>query len=335
MGRRTVLLAAVALAAVVALAVPGTGQPALADDAMGDVDCDTAVNTIDVMLILQRHAGLIDSLPCLQNADVDLDASVTAVDAVLVLQFAAGLIGTLPPPSIALRDIPESCGWRQLSDATLIANDTLTRSSSSLYLDRDERDALSEELEGVLARIRDAYPAVAHIRVWESYIAGMVVVTPEPALRDAIQALIPDDRGLVTFVTGFSAFDDLNARLGLRSIHRLKLRSINTLLLSLCFDDHLNVPAAAAAYRDLDGVWSATPNAAFGDGPDIEAMRSGETWYAVFRDAWGDCPSGCTGEELFFFTALGDEVTKLDENEARADPVFLELLDRLGPGLGW
>lgn len=335
MGRQAVVLAAVALAAVVALAVPGAGQPVLADDAPGDVDCDTAVNTIDVMLILQRHAGLVESLPCLQNADVDLDASVTAVDAELVLQFSAGLIGTLPPPSIALRDIPESCGWRQLSDASLIANDILTRSSSSLFLDRDERDALSEELEGVLARIRDAYPAVAHIRPWESYVAGRVTVTPEPTLRDAIQALIPDERGLVSFVTGFTTFDDLNARLGLRGIHRLKLTSINTLVLSLCFDDHLNVPAAATAYRDLEGVLSAKPSLLLGDGPDIEAMRSGETWYVVFRDAWGDCPSGCTEGELFFFTVLGDEVTEVDESAARAEPIFLELLDRLRVGLGW
>jgi hypothetical protein len=329
MERHTVGLAAIALAAVVALAVLGAGRPALAHDPCGDANCDGAVNTVDVALILQHHAGLLASLPCLHNADVDLDGSVTSVDAALILQYGAGLITKLPPLSGELRDIPE-CGPRpELSEAAYIVTEMLARGSSDLFLDREERDALSGELHAALARIREAHPAMADISVKPSYDVGRVALTPDAGLIDAIQALVPDERGLVTFVTGYAGFDDLNARLGLRGIHRLKLTAIDSLWLTLCFDDHLNAPAAVAAYGDLEEVLYAYAGSGYVDGPDIEAMRSGETWYVVFRDAWGDCIMGCIEEELFFFTVAGDQVIAVDESEALADPRFVELVQLL------
>lgn len=62
-----------------------------------DVNCDSSVNSLDALLILQVSARLSDSLPCLQNADANDDGAVDAVDAALVLQADAGLLA-LPPP---------------------------------------------------------------------------------------------------------------------------------------------------------------------------------------------------------------------------------------------
>jgi hypothetical protein len=63
---------------------------------IGDVDCNGMVNAIDSAYILQFIAGMIEALPCPDNADVNEDGSVNAVDATLILQFTAGFFGSLP-----------------------------------------------------------------------------------------------------------------------------------------------------------------------------------------------------------------------------------------------
>ena len=52
---------------------------------------------IDAAFVLQFNAGLLDSLPCEENADVNTDGSSNAIDALLILQFVAGLLDSLPP----------------------------------------------------------------------------------------------------------------------------------------------------------------------------------------------------------------------------------------------
>ncbi len=69
----------------------------LGKGAVGDVDCDGAINSIDAALVLQRSAGLVTTLPCDDNADVNGDGRVDAVDAALILQYTAGLLTRLPP----------------------------------------------------------------------------------------------------------------------------------------------------------------------------------------------------------------------------------------------
>jgi hypothetical protein len=63
--------------------------------ACGDVNGDGAVNSIDVALILQLVAALIDDVTNDEMADVDQDGNVNSIDATLILQFDAGLIGQL------------------------------------------------------------------------------------------------------------------------------------------------------------------------------------------------------------------------------------------------
>lgn len=69
------------------------------EKALGDVNNDGFVNSVDAALVLQDVAGLINlAASQLDNADVDLDGEVTSIDAALILQFTADLIPTLPPP---------------------------------------------------------------------------------------------------------------------------------------------------------------------------------------------------------------------------------------------
>ena len=64
---------------------------------VGDVDCNSDVNSIDAALVLQFDAGLIATLPCLPAGDVNGDSEINSIDAALILQFTAGLLSSLPP----------------------------------------------------------------------------------------------------------------------------------------------------------------------------------------------------------------------------------------------
>ena len=65
--------------------------------ALGDVDCNGVVNSVDALWVLWLVASLVNSLPCPEVADVNLDGAIDAVDAALILQVEAGIVDSLPP----------------------------------------------------------------------------------------------------------------------------------------------------------------------------------------------------------------------------------------------
>lgn len=69
-----------------------TPMPTVEGKLAGDANCSDTVDAVDASLILQYAAGLVDELPCLENADVNHDGSVNSIDANLVLQIGAGYI---------------------------------------------------------------------------------------------------------------------------------------------------------------------------------------------------------------------------------------------------
>ena len=50
----------------------------------------------------------------------------------------------------------------------------------------------------------------------------------------------------------------------------------------------------------------------------------------VARRAWGDCPSGCINEELYFFIVDGNEVDQVDPAQAMGIAEFRELVMNRG-----
>jgi TolB protein len=61
----------------------------------GDGNCDWSVTSVDAALDLQFDAGLLQAIPCWQQADANDDGRVNSLDASLKLQHVAGLF-TLP-----------------------------------------------------------------------------------------------------------------------------------------------------------------------------------------------------------------------------------------------
>lgn len=64
---------------------------------VGDASCDGNVNSIDAALILQSGAGLLQAIPCEEEADTNQDGTINSIDAALILQYSAGLLDQLPP----------------------------------------------------------------------------------------------------------------------------------------------------------------------------------------------------------------------------------------------
>jgi hypothetical protein len=76
----------------------GAAPPRISEAAAsgrGDVNCDKAVDPIDVALVLQVEAGLLHGLPC-DVGDVNHDGLTNSIDSSFVLQRVAELIPALP-----------------------------------------------------------------------------------------------------------------------------------------------------------------------------------------------------------------------------------------------
>ena len=291
----------------------------------GDASCDGRVDSIDAALILQADAGIVQTLPCPDNANVDFYSGLTSQDALLILQYHAGLLPLLPPD--ALQNIPTECpATASLSDGTVIANELLSASSLDLLLDRRQRDALATEINATLLSIRSLYPNVADVHARPHYPPGVIFINGSPEFVQRIRDLVAGGSKTVTLITGEPAFDLLNARLSLRGFHVFTALSA----LIACFDDHLNVPAAETAYDGVDGVLSAHRGLT-SDGPDVRAVPSAGTWYVLFRDASGDCLAGCISEELFYFTVEENVVSPVASDDAMNSSIFQSLLCQVSP----
>ena len=213
------------------------------------------------------------------------------------------------------------------TEADILAHRILSSQDDSLLLDPAERDRLADELAAVLSSIRDAHPAVADITARPSHTVGLLLVGLEPGLFDVVSSLLEEQAGPVELRTGYEAFDSLNATLGLSVVVDL-IDSFHYAV--FYFSEHLNVPAAAAAYAVVEGIEYAEPDGYVGDGPDIYADYSQGRWYIVARHAEGDCPSGCIIEELFYFVVDGTAVEMIDSEQAKETAEFMDLVMNQG-----
>jgi hypothetical protein len=269
--------------------------------------------------------GLVMLAAACQEAEEEARATLTAT-----ATATAGTTGSSTPDTASgvLSTCPSFPEGR--SDAAIIATGILSRQKQELVLDSEEFAALSGELERILQLIRDAYSDTASIHARDDrYVPGQIILGVESPLKEAIQNAVASQPSTAGLVTGQAAFDALSTQLGgVRGLKTQNLEKHGYLL--LCLDELVNVSAASQAYSKLEGVRNASPNDLCGDGPDIDALRDGDTWYVVFRDAWGDCLAGCWGEELLYFTVTGASVVAVEACRAAVDPSFVSLVELVG-----
>lgn len=198
-----------------------------------------------------------------------------------------------------------------LSPSVVLATRMMLKDSDELRLNEGRRDELAGEIEQVLAAVEEEYPAVRDVRPWQRYFLGEVTVGLEPPLLEDVTPFAGDLRETINFVTGNVPFDDLNSELGLRSV-----RVYEYAFALLCFDEVVNPRVASSRYESLEGVKYAELTPPVGDGSDIALAHDGDDWYVAVRVAGGDCPAGCTEEELSYFRVADGEATRLDSSQA-------------------
>ncbi|MDH3891344.1 MAG: hypothetical protein OEV49_09700 [candidate division Zixibacteria bacterium] len=140
---------------------------------------------------------------------------------------------------------------------------------------------------------RDSLPAV-DLRFLKPWEPGRLILGFDP---DSYQA-VSDGK--------YTAWDSLNS---LYNMVRVDLSMPAFNMLKLKFDDWLNSEVLADIYRQLPGVRFAVPNRYMGESPMLlpSATDDGRILY-FFRNAWGDCPSGCLYSEYWVFTVLSGRV---------------------------
>lgn len=210
-----------------------------------------------------------------------------------------------------------------LPEAALLAQRILARESEELLLDKKRRSELAREIAGVLKRLRYAHPEIEKISVRAAHLPGVLLLGVKPGLFRDVSRSLTHLKDPVELRTGNRAFDALNAKLGLRAVRPYR----HTGVLVMHLSGRANIEAARRAYMKIAGVEYAEFDAYLGDGPDIEASKTGGVWHVVVRKAWGDCPAGCIYKKLFYFTVKGGDVERIEPARAMKSPHFRKILE--------
>ncbi len=250
----------------------------------------------------------------------------------LVCAYVLVACGVLPWPGLpGYKAEAASTGvWENSppTEADILADRIMRRRSDDLLLDVEQRGELIAEIEQILLQIRDAYPAMMEVGVRETHRPRTLLIGLKPDLFEAVAGPANDREGSAVPRTGHVQFDTLNASLGLQAVELFPLLPGGLVILH--FGEHLNIDAAIRAYTAIEGVEYAEPDTFLGDGSDIDAYKSRGTWHVVVRKAWGDCPSGCLYQEIFFFMVEGSEVDQLEGAQAMHMATFAELVATRG-----
>ncbi|PSK94925.1 T9SS type A sorting domain-containing protein [Taibaiella chishuiensis] len=109
-------------------------------------------------------------------------------------------------------------------------------------------------------------------------------------------------------VTGYATLDELMAHCG------FQVTGFNNTsgTANIKTAEIINGKAFADSLLKLDGILEVSFIPAVGDGNYIRYTYNNGAAHLVFRLGWGDCPSGCTGNKLWYYTVDGQCRVTLD-----------------------
>ncbi len=209
------------------------------------------------------------------------------------------------PPPIAPADeaaVPDSVRRAYREDAARLALRHLALRDSLASLPVIIPPALEQSL----------YDALLHVHASRSAARDSVVeifrihTFPRLALREILVGIDPGAGWTSAWragesLTGNPAADSLVVSFGLEVARVYSFSSGQYVLLRAARP--VNTPALARRLAELEGVISADPNGAGGDGNDIRAELAKDGWFLDYSAAYGDCPAGCIHRHIWRFHA--------------------------------
>ena len=156
--------------------------------------------------------------------------------------------------------------------------------------------ALARDIEAHLAQIRARYgnidTAINALSYHPPWVPSRILLRVDAATIQQIKE------------GTYRAWDALNLK------YQHSETKIHSSFVALNFDGILHPRSLANLYADLPGVQYAEPDGYVGDSPNIypRSTPSGLTY--LFREAWGDCPSGCIYSKYWYFaiTSTGPQL---------------------------
>ncbi|MGB7062909.1 MAG: hypothetical protein WBF13_11230 [Candidatus Zixiibacteriota bacterium] len=145
-------------------------------------------------------------------------------------------------------------------------------------------DDVLDDLTAIRAEFGDTIQALNAIEFWPPWRVSYLLM----AFDESAAQLIADGE--------YHAWEELN-----EYYHVTEIKIGGSGLVSLVFDGRLNPCCLAEEYEALPGVIYVEPNFGDGDGPNVYAREATDGLTYLFRNAWGDCPSGCTSNEYWYF----------------------------------
>ena len=96
-------------------------------------------------------------------------------------------------------------------------------------------------------------------------------------------------------VDEYDAWDVLNETYGVTNIRRSGDSGV-----ILYFSEAYHPSFLQEQYKELPNLQMIFPSLSGGDSPNIYPRMVGDTITYLFRNAWGDCPAGCTNSEYWY-----------------------------------
>lgn len=215
-----------------------------------------------------------------------------------------------------------------LSDAEALAARILRREGSGYSLTDAPGSEVVQQLTDALSAIRGFYPEMANVEARETYAGRKgLILGLDPEVFSSVSRVVESGSSPFALRTGYARFDTLNALLGVRAVDVYpRFESV-----VFHFDPTVDLDHVAMRYSTLTRVIrSVELDALLSDGPDIEVSMSQGSLYFVFRDAWGDCPSGCLNVDLHFFVVQNGDARRIDPVSAMHIPELAAIRENRG-----